>query len=224
MSQPRPTRESPRGEPAGPGSSPSPGVPGNQAGGEEAGLVSRARDGDPQAFRALVELYQGRIYNLCRRLLGPHRDQAEDMTQEIFLRAWKGLPSFTGTTGFGPWLRRIALNFWVQQHRRRTALKRKGTTLSLDAPLGDKDSDFFLQPASREMGPARATASRELGRAILKALETLDGEMREVLVLRDMEGYSYEEIAQALGIPIGTVRSRIHRARLKIQPLLRKFL
>ena len=189
-----------------------------------AALVARAREGDAQAFRELVEVYQDRIYNLSRRLLGRHRELAEDMTQEIFLRAWKGLPSFSGTTGFGPWLRRIALNFWVQQHRRRTALKRKGTTLSLDAPLGDKDSDFFLQPPSGERDPVHNTASRELGRAILKALETLDGEMREVLVLRDMEGYSYEEISQALGIPIGTVRSRIHRARLKLQPLLRKFL
>ncbi len=223
LSQTRPTGERPREESAGPDSSLRPGSGGDPEA-LEAGLVTRARRGDAQAFRGLVEIYQDRIFNLCRRLLGPSRDQAEDMAQEIFLRAWKGLPSFSGTTGFGPWLRRIALNFWVQQHRRRTALKRKGTTLSLDAPLGGKDSDFFLQPSAREGDPVRATASRELGRAILEALETLDGEMREVLVLRDMEGYSYEEIAQALGIPIGTVRSRIHRARLKLQPLLRKFL
>lgn len=224
MSEARPERKDPFLEPAGPGKAGSPEGEEGAGPSREADLVDRARKGDPQAFRELVEIYQDRIFSLCRRLLGPYRDQAEDMTQEIFLRAWKGLPSFTGNRAFGPWLKRIALNFWVQQHRRRTALKRKGKTLSLDAPIGREDSEFYLDPPTPGRSPLQNTASRELGRAILEALETLDGEMREVLVLRDMEGYSYEEIAQALGVPIGTVRSRIHRARLKIQPLLRKFL
>jgi len=225
LSEPRSMGDDPAGKSAGPGESlsvPQPGRPEEEE--RRAALLDRARKGDVQAFRELLEIHQGWVYNLCRRLLGRRRDQAEDMTQEIFLRAWKGLPTFSGTRGFGAWLRRIALNYWVQEHRRRTRLKRKGTTLSLDAPLGGEESDFHLEPPSKERDPLHAAASRELGRAILAALDTLEEEMREVLVLRDMEGYSYEEIAQALGVPIGTVRSRIHRARLKIQPLLRRFL
>jgi len=190
----------------------------------EAAQVLRAQKGDQEAFRILVEAHSGRIFGLFRRLLGHRRDLAEDMTQEVFLRAWRGLPTFVPGSRFSTWLHRIALNYWIQEHRRRTAAKRSGRTLSLDAPLLGKDSDLRIEPPSREIAPDRAAGCRELAEALPGALESLEPEMRMAVVLRDLEGHSYEEVASLLGVPLGTVRSRLHRARCRLQDLLKEFL
>jgi RNA polymerase sigma factor (sigma-70 family) len=173
--------------------------------------VSRARQGDETAFEALVLRHEGRVYRLALRMLGD-TDEALDATQEIFLRIFRGLKGFRGEARFQTWMIGIALN--VCRSRRTGAAqreRRRCLSLDQDDPATGATRDWGI--ADPRPDPEAAAMGSELRQALDQALAKLSEEHRAVLLLREMQGMDYEELTRALGCPIGTVKSRLCRAR-----------
>lgn len=171
-------------------------------------LVRKAQSNDLHAFENLVGLYQNRVYNLCYHLTGNH-DDAQDLAQEAFIRAYKALGNFRNEADFGTWLHRITLNVWLN-------IKRKNShkVVSLDEPYEPGNgSNIQREVAALDGDPLEALEEKEFHGLIRSALNTLSEEHRAVLVLREIEGYSYEEVSRILGCSLGTVKSRLSRAR-----------
>jgi RNA polymerase sigma-70 factor (ECF subfamily) len=183
----------------------------------------RAQRGDHEAFRGLIGFYQDRVFRVVIAILHCDRAAAEDVCQEVFLRVFRGLPGFDGSARLGAWVQTIATNVAITEYRRRRAMKRNRRTLSLDAPVAGTD-DLYVDPAGRERDPGDRAHQREFVERVRACVQELPDEFRAAVVLRDMDGCSYEEIAVALDLPPGTVRSRIHRGRLLLQEMLKGFL
>jgi len=179
---------------------------------DEADLITCSRRGDLDAFNRLVERYQRSLYNLCLRMLGS-RQAAEDATQEAFIAAYRALDTFRGGS-FRAWLFRIAANACYDELRRR----RSRPTLSLDVPLGESQRPLELP----HPGPSLEEHAQrlELARCLQEALAALPADYRLAVILCDVQGLSYDEIAQATGVSLGTVKSRISRARARLRDLL----
>jgi RNA polymerase sigma-70 factor (ECF subfamily) len=182
-------------------------------------LVRRVVRGDASAFGPIVQRYQDRIYNTVYRMVGSAED-ARDLVQDVFVRAYENLATFQGTSSLYTWLFRIAVNTSLS-HRR----KRKGVRVVRS--VGGEDGqgaagDGWPDPAPSD--PAGRMVAAETEAAVQQALDSLDEEHRTVVVLRDVQHCDYREMAEILGVPTGTVKSRLHRARLllrdKLQPLL----
>lgn len=182
----------------------------------------RAQQGDRDAFRVLVEMFQARVMRVMVSVLKCDRAAAEDFAQEVFLRVYRGLPGFDGNVRFATWLHTISMNVAISEYRRRRTQKRGRRTLSIDAPVGDTD-DLYLAPEGREPDPLDRAHRAEFLRQVRRCVQELPDDSREAVVLRDLESLSYEEIAAALGIAPGTVRSRIHRGRQLLQHALKEF-
>ncbi len=179
----------------------------------DADLVRRAQGGVPEAFAELVARYQDRVYNACYRMCH-HEADALDYTQAAFVKALENLPRFRGEAGFYTWIFRIAMNQCLS-HRR---AQRRHPTGSLDAVGGDgRRAPADRRPASQ----ARTVADGELRQRVAWALGQIDEEYRAAIVLKDIENFDYAEIAEILEVPLGTVKSRIHRGRLLLRDLLR---
>ena len=176
-------------------------------------LVRRAQHGELPAFNAIVLRYQDAVYSLALRML-THREAAEDVTQEAFTAAWRRIDTFRGGS-FRSWLFTIAANRARDELRRRV---RRPTT-SLDAARDDPDR-AALDPPDREAGPERAAEQAELRAALEAALAGLPPDWREVVVLSDIHGLDYAEIAQATGAALGTVKSRLSRARARLREVV----
>ena len=167
-------------------------------------LVRAAAARDTEAFAALVRLYENKVYHLALRLCGNEED-AQDAAQEAFLSAWRGLPSFREEAEFATWIYRLASNAAIDCLRR--GKKQRGN-LSLD------DEELRLDAPSAAPGP------QELGAAVARGLDALSPDHRQVLVLRELGHLSYEEIAGKLALDLGTVKSRISRARSALRKIL----
>lgn len=174
-------------------------------------LVSAAARGDRQAFDDLVGRYQAQIVNLARAMTSSDAD-VDDMAQEVFVRVWRALPKFRGESTFRTWIYGIALNV-IRTHRGRRSKLRN---LFWSAPA-DSEIDPLEQAVDRDEGVEDTVVRRD---AIDRALKTLPAELREAVILRDVQGLDYREIAEALGVPMGTVESRIFRGRQRLRPLL----
>ena len=183
---------------------------------EEQGLVRRAQAGDHEAFAALVERTQAKVYNLALRLSGSAEDAA-DLTQEAYLNAWRGLSSFQGESAFSTWLYRLTTNVCIDFLRRERRRQAIAGAVSLD----DNEVDYANLVPDRAPSPHEILEGRELTAAISSGLRQLSDEHRQVLVLREVTGLSYAEIAAVLGLEEGTVKSRIARARLALRNSLR---
>ena len=180
-------------------------------------LVQRAKQGDEKSFAALVEQNQGRIYNLALRMTG-NPDDALELSQEAFLNAWKGLGKFQGDSSFATWLYRLTSNVcidFLRREKRRSALS---MTISLDDEEEARQAELPDERFSHHVEAER----RERQETLRAGLSTLSAEHRRVLILRELEGLSYGEIAQVLGLEEGTVKSRIARARLALRNYLKK--
>lgn len=173
-------------------------------------LVKAAAAGDRDAFDELVRRYQGQIVNLARAMTSDA--DVDDIAQEVFVRVWRSLAAFRGDSAFRTWVYGIALNV-IRTHRGRRSKLR---------------SLFWRAPADSEVDPVEEARDEGAGieqkllmrDAIDRALKMLPEELREALVLRDVQGLEYREISETLGVPIGTVESRIFRARRRLRPLL----
>lgn len=187
---------------------------------EDRDLVAKAQSGDSDAFNALLLRHQDTIFNAVLRLVGEHH-RALDVAQEVFLRAFRALPAFKGDSAFSTWLYRIALNLCsTERAKRRRPLEAR--MMSLDAPTADGEGRRTdLEPADRGSEPGDDAMRSEIHARVHDAIDALDEEFRSVVVLRDLCDMSYEEMAEVLDCPIGTIRSRLHRARLKLEESLR---
>lgn len=185
-------------------------------------LVERARRGDTAAFEMLVVKYQRRIERLIARMVrDPHLVQ--DVAQETFIRAYRAMPQFRGESAFYTWLYRIAINTAKKAlvELRRDPLIPEGNLMRDDD--GDETSRVENELSDGET-PDAVLASKEIAAAVNAAIEALSDELRQAITLREIEGLSYDEIAEVMNCPIGTVRSRIFRAREAIAARLRPLL
>lgn len=183
-------------------------------------LVERVKRGDKRAFELLVLRYQRRVQRLIARMVRDS-DLVQDIAQETFIRAYRALPQFRGDSAFYSWLYRIAVNT-----AKRALLDLKRDPLAnLVAPLeqNDETSVAESEPSTGET-PEAVLASKEIAAAVNAAVEALSEDLRQAITLREVEGLSYEEIADMMNTPIGTVRSRIFRAREAIAARLRPLL
>jgi RNA polymerase sigma-70 factor (ECF subfamily) len=180
---------------------------------DDGALVERCRQGDLAAFEPLVEKYRERVWRLAYRYLRD-RDEARDVAQEAFVKAWQALPSFRGQSAFYTWLFRIAVNVAADRARQRAA---RGRAFGTERVPEEEWERLMVDP-----GPAPDTAAARTERRarIVQALETLSEPHRTIIMLSDLEGLSYREIADVLHIPMGTVMSRLHNARQRLRRAL----
>lgn len=179
---------------------------------EEKILIKKAQKGDTAAFEALVSAHEGFVYNLALRTLRSTHD-AEDATQEVFMKAWTSLGSFRGDSKFSVWLYRITGNVCTDM------LRHRRNTVSLTVTNGEGD-DAEMEIADSSPTPHEALEKKERSAALQRALDALPEDYRRAIMLRESGGMSYDEIAAALRLDIGTVKSRIFRARKKLCEIL----
>ena len=177
-------------------------------------LVTRAKAGDDEAFAQLMRDNETRIYNLTLRMTGNAED-AMDLAQEAFLNAWRGLNFFKGDSAFSTWVYRLASNACIDFLRR----KKRRRDVSLPMPTDEEDGSRPDVPDDRFL-PERELERQELRQAVADGLSQLSDEHRQVLVMRELSGLSYQEIADVLDLEAGTVKSRIARARASLRKIL----
>ena len=186
---------------------------------EDARFVERLRLRDERAFNELVRLYERRVYGLVLRMLG-RRDEAEDITQEVFVQVFKAIDQFRGDSKLSTWVYRIAVN--LCKNRSKYLSRRHSDDQQDVAAVAER------VPLTQARGVTAADVARpddlydghEVERIVQRCIAQVEPDFREVLVLRDVEDLSYEEIAQITGLPEGTVKSRIHRARGQLKALV----
>ncbi len=186
-------------------------------------FIERLKLRDERAFNELVRLYERRIYSLVFRMLG-RRDEAEDITQEVFVQVFKAIDQFRGDSKLSTWLYRIAVNLCKNRSkylsRRHDGEQDDVTAVAERVPLNEAKG-----VTSADVGrPDDLYAGHEVERLVQRCFARVEADFREVLVLRDVEDLSYEEIAQITGLPEGTVKSRIHRARSQLKALVEEAL
>lgn len=184
-------------------------------------LVRRSVRGERDAFDVLVEKYYRKIYNLAYRFVGD-AEEANDLAQEIFTAAYQNLKKFRGDAKFSTWLFQIATN---RGKNRFKYLKRRG----FFANKGQTESDEDRESAQRAIpdnstNPETILAGKQIQKLVQEAIDQLDPDHKEIVILRDIEGLSYEEIARILNLPEGTTKSRLHRARMVVKEKLKKVL
>ncbi len=189
---------------------------------DDLALVRRAQQGDKAVFRVLFERYHRRVYALALAVLKSPQD-AHDVVQEAFVKVYRHLPDFQGNSSFYTWLYRISMNLAIDQHRRRKAAR----LVAYDDARSQRDSD--TEPATGAVptvdraDPARTHSRRELAHKLQEALATLPEYHQQVILLREVEGLSYEEIAKIMKVPKGTIMSRLFHARRKMQAALAEY-
>jgi RNA polymerase sigma-70 factor (ECF subfamily) len=187
-------------------------------------LLRRLRERDERAFREMMETYQDRVFNLLYRMIGT-REEAEDLAQEVFVTVFKSIDQFRGEAKFSTWLYRVAANhcknrikYLARRHDRDTSalddVTEREAVAQGGAPIG----------AGHIEGPDRVLEGVERDQLVQRAIADLDEDHRLVVVLRDVEELSYEEICSITGLPEGTVKSRLHRARLALKEKLAKYM
>jgi RNA polymerase sigma-70 factor (ECF subfamily) len=181
----------------------------------DSSLVSRCLRGDETAWEELVQLNTRKVYGLCYRFTGSG-SEAQDLTQEVFLRIFRTLKSFRSQEGsFGTWLARVTRNLLID-HYRRTRQERVTDSIEEQLPMLEEAG------AAASARPDHEIAGREASEILQATLQKLSPDLREAVILRDLQEMEYREIAQVLGIPEGTVKSRINRGRAELGRLLRK--
>jgi RNA polymerase sigma-70 factor, ECF subfamily len=179
-------------------------------------LIGRARAGDEDAFAELVMMHADRVYGALRRF-GLDPAEADEVAQEVFVRAWRGLPRFEERARFSTWLYRIAFN----EAQRRLSRRPPPRAETIDP---DRDDPVVSLPESARLGPEAQTLDREFEQTLDRALDELPPDWRSAVVLRDIEGLSTEEAAEIAGVGQAAFKSRLHRGRLQLRTLLEPYL
>jgi RNA polymerase sigma-70 factor (ECF subfamily) len=187
----------------------------SQAGIDEAVLVAQAKDGDTRAFGELVRRYEGKIFRLANHIT-QNREDAEDVLQETFMKAYEHLEQFKGDSKFYTWIVRIAVNQALMKLRRRKTDK----SVSLDEQIDTGEDTVVREIAAWGEDPEQRFSREELGEILEGAIDSLEPPYRSVFVLRDVEDLSTEETAEALGLSVPAVKSRLLRARLQLREKL----
>jgi RNA polymerase sigma-70 factor (ECF subfamily) len=187
----------------------------SQAGVDEAVLLAQAREGDPRAFSELVRRYESKIFRLAQHIT-QNREDAEDVLQETFLKAYQHLDQFQGNSKFYTWVVRIAVNQALMKLRRRKTDK----SVSLDETIDTGEDTIVREIAAWDENPEQRFSREEMGQILESAIEGLEPPYRSVFALRDIEGLSTEETADALGLSVPAVKSRLLRARLQLRERL----
>lgn len=191
-------------------------------GDDDAGFVARSRQGDPEAFAVLVRRHQKKMLNVACRMIGDY-DEACDVVQESFLSAYRAIGKFRGDARFSTWLCGIVLNH-TRNHLKQKNARLRNEEISLDAPAGAAEETLLDTVRSGGESIIECLEKKELSAKVQVCISALDGEQREVLVLRDIQQYTYAEIGLMLELPEGTVKSRLFRARNALKEgLLRIF-
>jgi len=185
-------------------------------------MTGEAGAGDSPDFDALVEAYQHKLYNTVLRMVGNAED-ALDIVQDAFMKAYRSMDKFKGQSRVYTWLYRIAVNTALS-FRRSAAVQMSRKSISLDDNPGGDDSDSKREVADERYEASSAVQEDETKEKIAEAISRLEPDLRAVVVLRDIEELSYEEIAEILEVPRGTVKSRLHRGRLVLRDELQEFL
>ena len=186
---------------------------------DESSLVAQSREGNTSAFAELVRRYEGKIFRLAQHVT-QNREDAEDVLQETFMKAYEHLDQFQGNSKFYTWIVRIAVNQALMKLRRR----KTGKTVSLDETIDTGEDTVVREIATWDENPEQRFSREELGGILDSAIESLEPPYRSVFVLRDIEELSTEETADALGLSIPAVKSRLLRARLQLrEKLTRQF-
>jgi RNA polymerase sigma-70 factor (ECF subfamily) len=187
---------------------------------DDAALVSSARQGDLSAFEALVAKHQKRMLNTAFRIIGEYEDACE-VTQDAFVSAYRNLNGFRAEAKFSTWLTAITVNL-SKNRLKRVIIKQKREPVSLDAPIRTDDGEVMPDPPSKEPSVLDRMERQDVKRAVQDCIQALEPDFREVLVLRDMQDFSYDEIGGMLKVAAGTVKSRLFRARESVKGCLKK--
>ena len=180
----------------------------------EKDLIRRAKNGDQDAFGQLVLTHQNKVYTLCVHMV-TNREEAEDLAQEAFLKAWRSLNSFQEESSFATWMHRLTTNVCLDHLRKQARRQNISTAVSLD----DEESGW-TEPADHTQDPQRRLEQQEQRELLTKALNELPEHHRRLIIMREVSGLSYQEIADALDADLGTVKSGISRARERLRKIL----
>jgi RNA polymerase sigma-70 factor, ECF subfamily len=183
-------------------------------------LVASAKQGNLSAFEALVARYQKRMVNTAFRIIGEYEDACE-VTQDAFVSAYRNLNGFRGEAKFLTWLTAITVNL-SKNRLKRVIIRQKREPVSLDAPIQADDGEVMPDPPSKEPSVLDRMERQDVKKAVQDCIQALEPDFREVLVLRDMQDFSYEEIGGILKVAAGTVKSRLFRARESVKECLKK--
>ncbi|HHY83600.1 MAG TPA: sigma-70 family RNA polymerase sigma factor [Clostridiales bacterium] len=183
----------------------------------ETQLLEQAKAGNLQAFEELISTYEKKIYNYCLRMTNS-REDAEDLTQEVFVRVYKSIKTFKGSSQLATWIYRIAHNVCIDKYR-----KSKASVVSI-SQLKNQEDEREIELPSRSPSPEDHVIRSEQQKLLLQCINRLKPEYRSVIILRDIQHYSYEEISDILNVPLGTVKSHINRARAALREAVRQFL
>jgi len=190
----------------------------SQANLDEKTLLHRSRSGNMAAFAQLIERHQNRLFNAILRTVGNY-DDAQELTQETFYRALRGLRKFRGNSGFYTWLFRIGINLSINHRQRRNKIRFKSLSGSNEG-LGHQADALANLADSKSHSPGHTAQLRQEHHRALQALEKLEPQARAIVVLRDIEELDYSQIAEILEVPLGTVKSRLARARMALRKQL----
>ncbi len=185
-------------------------------------LVERALDGDIAGFEKLVTRYQNKIMGYVGRMTNGDREEAEDITQEAFIKAYRSLDSFRGQASFSTWLYKIATNLCID--RARTRKRRPQQAYSLDEPYDKDDDKGGREIADSRFEPSKGVERDEMRTIVRQTVAEMPEKQRQVLIMCDLQGMAYENIAEVLGIPLGTVKSRIFHARADLARRLKPYM
>jgi RNA polymerase sigma-70 factor (ECF subfamily) len=183
-------------------------------------LVASAQQGDLSAFETLVARHQKRMLNIAFRIIGGYEDACE-VVQDAFISAYKNLKGFRAEAKFSTWLTAITVNL-SKNRLKRIIIREKREPISLDAPIRTDDGEVMPDPPSKEPSVLDRMEERDVKKRVQDCIRELGPDFREVLVLRDMQDFSYEEIGEMLKVAAGTVKSRLFRARESVKDCLKK--
>ena len=184
--------------------------------------VSLCRKGDVDAFAVLVRRYEKRMFNIAYRVIGNY-DEAGEVAQDAFISAYKNIKGFKGEARFSTWLYAICINH-ARNRLKRLKSRRYWEGRSLDDPIMTPDGEIAADPPSSEPSALDRLEERDVQQKVQGCINALDAEFREVIVLRDIQGFSYEEISAMLKKPVGTIKSRLFRARDAMRACLQDFM